>query len=89
MFKKIRLRRETTGDVEIKVMGETFYFKIVAGNGIVYFHSKLKQLNRNDRLSLYFKMKRNRVLGDCDLTYACASCPYNKNEKCTYKDRYK
>jgi len=91
MFKKVRLRREREGDISIKVLNETFFFRIMAGDGIMQFRDKMRRLKKNDRVSMYFKIRKDKPLGDCFLSYKCNVCPHRDRKKniCTYEGENK
>jgi hypothetical protein len=84
MTVKLRLQKSTKGNIEIKVNGESFRFNAVSGRKIVILE-KLKQMNQNDRVSMFFKITSSKRLGRCSMTYQCSFCPYNENEKCVRK----
>jgi hypothetical protein len=87
MSQRIRLRRQKVGEVKIIVLDETFQFNVVTGNGTSSLYNKLKNMNRNDRVTLYFKIRKQKKLGICSFSYSCGNCPYKKDNKCTYKEK--
>jgi acyl CoA:acetate/3-ketoacid CoA transferase beta subunit len=51
-----KAKKNMEGDIQIKVIGETFNFMVYGGCGAMHIHKKIKKMTITDNLKIWFRL---------------------------------